>query len=97
MADSMEMRGAGGSWRIAMWGGAAALLAVPAVAMQFTREVDWGPEDFITMGAMLAAACSAFEVAVRLTRNSTARTLAGVAILAVFLTVWAELAVGILD
>jgi hypothetical protein len=96
MAGQIEMQQGGGQgWRIAMWGGAACLLLIPAVAMQFTREVAWGPEDFITMGAMLTLACGAFEVAVRMIRGTTGRGLAAVAILAVFLTVWVELAVGI--
>ena len=30
-------------WRWLMWGGIAGLLALPAVAMQFTDEVRWGP------------------------------------------------------
>ena len=44
-------------WRIAMWGTAAFLLLLPAVAMQFTSEVDWGPGDFMVMGVMLLTAC----------------------------------------
>jgi hypothetical protein len=96
MAGQIEMTGERSNlWRIAMWGGAACLLLIPAIAMQFTREVAWGPEDFITMGAMLAIACGAFEVAVRMIRSTTGRGLAGIAILAIFLLVWVELAVGI--
>lgn len=96
MAGQIEMTGERSSpWRIAMWGGAAGLLLIPAVAMQFTREVDWAPKDFITMGAMLAIACGAFEVAVRMIRSTTGRGLAGIAILGIFLLVWVELAVGI--
>ena len=48
-------------WRIARWGGAAALLCVPAVAMRFTKEVNWGPEDFIAMGGMLALALNVYR------------------------------------
>ena len=39
-------------WRWLMWGGLAGLLALPAVAMRFTDEVQWGPEDFLVMGIM---------------------------------------------
>jgi hypothetical protein len=83
-------------WSLAIWGGAAALLAVPAVAMRFTDEVDWGPEDFIVMGALLALACGGYEVATRMSRNTAYRAGAAVAILTCFLTVWVNLAVGMI-
>lgn len=97
MAGSMQIEnGRGGNgWRVAMWGGAAGLLLIPAIAMQMTSEVRWGPEDFLTMAVMLVLACSAFELAVRTIRGTTACGLAGIAILGIFLLVWAELAVGI--
>lgn len=96
MAGSIGMDGGrGNGWRGALWGGAAGLLLIPAIAMQFTSEVAWGPGDFLTMAAMLLVACGAFEVAVRMTRSTLSRSLAGIAILGIFLMVWAELAVGI--
>jgi len=96
MAGQMEMRARGGNgWRIAMWGGAAGLLLIPAIAMQLTSEVTWGPEDFITMGVMLALACGAFELARRTIRGTGGRAIAALAILGIFLLVWAELAVDI--
>ncbi|GAB3514100.1 hypothetical protein MNQ95_01515 [Pseudoxanthomonas daejeonensis] len=87
----------GRGWRRLMWGGAAILLALPALAMQFTREVTWGPGDFLVFGAMLLAACSACEVAVRLFKNRPSRLLAIAAVGLAFALVWAELAVGIFD
>ena len=42
------------SWRIAAWAGAGSLLLLPAIAMQVTDEVVWGPADFVLFGAMLA-------------------------------------------
>ena len=33
-------------WRPAIWGAAAFLLVLPAVAMQFTSEVNWTASDF---------------------------------------------------
>jgi len=90
------MREQGGNgWRVAMWGGAAGLLLIPAIAMRLTSEVTWGPEDFITMGVMLALACGAYELARRTIRSTGGRTVAALAILGVFLLVWVELAVGI--
>ena len=88
-------RGPGSAWRWLMWGGAVALLALPAVAMQFTAEVDWGPEDFLVFGTMLLVACVACELAVRLIASRAGRLLAVAAIGLAFLLVWAELAVGI--
>jgi hypothetical protein len=86
----------GSRWRIAIWGGAALLLALPLIAMQFTREVVWGPVDFAVFGAMLAAACGAWELAARTSGNIAYRAAAGVAIAAAFLTIWANLAVGMI-
>ena len=43
------------SWRLALWGGIALLLVLPALAMQFTREVNWGPGDFAAAGKVCAA------------------------------------------
>lgn len=83
------------AWRVPLWSAAALLLALPWVAMQFTREVQWGLGDFLVFGALLASACGAFEVAVRLTTHLPYRWWAGVVIALAFLLVWAELAVGI--
>ena len=83
-------------WRLALWGTAALLLMVPAVAMQFTTEVNWTGSDFVVMGAMLAAACGAYDLATRLSRNTTYRAAFGIAVLTGFLLVWVNLAVGLI-
>lgn len=83
-------------WRGVMWATALVLLLAPAVAMQFTSEVNWGPGDFAIFAAMLAAVCAGLELTVRLVQRPLPRLLAGLAILCVFLLVWAQLAVGIL-
>ena len=85
----------GNRWRVAVWG-AAAFLLLPLVAMQFTDEVDWDETDFIVIGAMLAVACGAFELAARMTGNRAYRAAVGVAIAAAFILVWMNLAVGII-
>jgi hypothetical protein len=77
-----------------VWGAAAGLLALPAIAMLFTDEVQWDETDFIVFGLMLAIACSAYEVARRMSRNPWYRSGAAIAVLAAFLLVWANLAVG---
>ena len=82
-------------WRIVGWGGAVALLALPFVAMQFTREVNWTASDFIFMGALFALLGGLFEFAVRTSRNRCYRAAFGLGLLGGFLVVWVNLAVGI--
>ena len=55
----------------------------------------WGPGDFALFAAMLAAACGAFELAVRLTKKPALRALGALVIAGAFLLVWAQLAVGV--
>jgi hypothetical protein len=83
-------------WRIAPWAIAALILLLPLVAMQFTDEVNWDETDFLVMGAMLFAACGAYELAVRTTGNVAYRAAVGVAVVAAFILIWINLAVGII-
>ena len=71
------------------------LLLVPLIAMQFTGEVNWTAADFLVMGVMLASVCVAFELALRVTRNSYYMLGAGLAAGTAFLITWSNLAVGI--
>lgn len=98
MARNMESPSARrrNRWSPAIWGAAALLLLLPAVAMQFTGEVNWTASDFVVMGAMLAIACGAYEVVARMSANTSYRAAVGIAIVAAFLTVWVNLAVGML-
>lgn len=82
--------------RWVVWGGMAALLALPLVAMQLTHEVQWTAFDFIAMGGMLALVGGAFELVVRVARSNTYVMAAGVAVANAFLMTWANLAVGII-
>jgi hypothetical protein len=85
------------TWRIAMWGGAAALLALPALAMQFHASgVEWSAGDFIAMAVMLGVTCGACELAARASSSGAYRVAAGIAIGTAFLTVWVNLAVGMI-
>ncbi len=86
----------GNPWRIAIWGTAAFLLLLPAVAMQFTGEVNWDQVDFITMGIILAAACGAYELGARMSGSTAYRAGIGLAVVTGFLLVWINLAVGII-
>jgi hypothetical protein len=82
-------------WRPIGWGAAAALLALPFVAMQFTREVDWTGSDFLVFGGMILLVAVPLELAARASRNAAYRAGAALALLGAFLTVWVNLAVGI--
>ena len=86
----------GSRGRIAGWGSAAALLLLPALAMQLTDEVNWDETDFAVFGAMLASVGLAFEFLARKTGSNAYRTAVGVALAAAFILVWMNLAVGII-
>ncbi|MDO9222521.1 MAG: hypothetical protein Q7U20_02295 [Caulobacter sp.] len=86
----------GNGWRLLLWGGAAALLLAPLIAMQFTSEVAWTRSDFVIMGVMLATVCGGIELAVRMSRHHAARAAAGVALVTAFLLTWMNLAVGVI-
>jgi len=79
-----------------MWGGAACLLLLPPVAMRSTTDLVWTARDFITFGAMLLVACGTYELAFRMTGNTAYRAGVGLAVLGAFLTVWFNLAVGVI-
>lgn len=83
-------------WSMAIWGTAAYLLLLPAVAMRFTSEVNWTASDFIAIGAMLAIACGSYEFATRLSSNTSYRAGCGAAIAGAFLLVWINLSVGMI-
>lgn len=74
----------------------AALLMIPAVAMQFTKEVVWGPFDFAVAGALLFGTGLAFEVALKKANNLAYRAAAGLALFAALFLIWANLAVGVI-
>lgn len=83
-------------WRLVVWGGAAALLLLPAVAMRFTDEMRWDETDFILVGILLFGAAGAFELAARTTASLAFRAAVGVAVVAALLLIWINLAVGII-
>lgn len=87
---------AGRLWRIIFWGGAALLLALPALAMQLTDEVNWGSEDFIFAGILFFAVGVALEFTVRKSRDWSYRAAMLGFIGGTFLTFWVNGAVGII-
>jgi hypothetical protein len=74
----------------------AAILVAPLVAMQFTDEVNWGFLDFIVMGFLLFGTGLAYVLISRISERIAYRTAVGVAMVAGFLLIWMNLAVGII-
>jgi hypothetical protein len=77
--------------------GAAAVLMVPLIAMQFTQEVMWTPMDFVAAAVLLIGAGLMYVLPARLLGTKGARIGLGVVVAILFLLLWAELAVGIFD
>jgi hypothetical protein len=82
-------------WRAAMWGAVATALLAPAVAMRFTEEVAWGPEDFAFAGVLLIGGAVLFELAARKLRKPVHLVAVGGLLALVVALIWAEAAVGI--
>jgi hypothetical protein len=83
-------------WRIIGWGSAVALLIAPLIAMQFTREVQWDETDFLFAAIIFATVGGLAELTVHLTADWLSRLGASFAILAGFMVIWSNLAVGMI-
>ena len=83
-------------WRIAGWSIPVLLLLLPLVAMQFSDEVHWTAADFIFAAVLFGSVGLAFELIVRKSNSLAYRFGAGLAVVAAFLTVWANGAVGMI-
>lgn len=75
----------------------ALLLLIPFIAMQLTNEVNWSFMDFVVAGSLLLATGLLMEWVIRKVKSVPYRILICVAILALLLLTWAELAVGIIS
>lgn len=75
--------------------GTGGILLIPFIAMQFSQDVNWGPGDFIIIGALLFTIGSMFVLAARKIRRTSDRVIAGIMFALILLYLWAELAVGI--
>ncbi|GGG31968.1 hypothetical protein GCM10011344_36130 [Dokdonia pacifica] len=73
------------------------ILLIPLIAMQFTNEVRWTLADFVVAGVLLLGVGSIVEVIILKIQNRNYKTLLYIALIIVFLLLWAELAVGIFD
>ena len=72
------------------------LLLIAFIVMQFTDEVTWTGFDFLVMGILLLSTGLLCELVLRKVTKIKFRIVLCIVILIGFLTVWAELAVGIL-
>lgn len=71
------------------------LLLLPFIVMQFTNQVVWTLFDFLAWGILLLAIGIVIEIGLRKVTGTKKRIVLLITILAIFLLVWAELAVGI--
>ncbi len=71
------------------------LLLIPFIIMQFTDNITWTILDFIIMGILLLLTGLLCELVLRKVTKINHRIILCISIVAIFLIVWAELAVGI--
>ncbi len=71
------------------------LLLIPLIAMLFTNEVNWTISDFFIAGALLIGTSLMIEFVIRKVKQSKYKIVIILAIIAVLLLIWMELAVGI--
>jgi hypothetical protein len=83
-------------WRIMGWGGAVALILTPLVAMHFTNEVNWDETDFIVAAIIFGVVGSLVEFAIRFSSDWYFRFGTMFAVLAGFMVIWSNLAVGMI-
>lgn len=76
--------------------GAALILLVPLVAMQFTDEMAWDLADFVLAGALLVGTGLTYVMLARKLSNTRHRAIVGVVFALALFLVWVELAVGII-
>ena len=82
--------------RLLAWGAALLLWLLPAIAMQFTAEVNWTALDFTVFAVMIGSVGLALDRLVHLSANASFR-LASIALMFTsFLLIWVNLAVGII-
>ncbi|MEK9781744.1 MAG: hypothetical protein VW266_02230, partial [Flavobacteriales bacterium] len=73
------------------------LLALPLVTMQFTNEVRWSVGDFVVMGLLLLSLGLSIELVLEKIKSTSKRWFYLGVVLLIFILIWAELAVGILN
>lgn len=83
-------------WRVIGWSIPTMLLLLPLVAMRFTDEVNWTLSDFLFAGLLFGSVGLAFEFIARRSGSLAFRSGAAVAVIAGFLTIWVNAAVGMI-
>ncbi|MBB4856927.1 putative exporter [Novosphingobium chloroacetimidivorans] len=81
--------------RWVMWSAIALLLILPALAMRFTREVNWTASDFAAAAILLGGAGLIYELAASRIVHRTHRIGVAMVVGFIVLLVWAQGAVGI--
>jgi hypothetical protein len=83
-------------WRLFLWAIPTALLIAPAMARQFTAEVQWTAFDFMLAAVLLYGTTGLIDLAIRKGGSMAYRFGAGLAVLVSFLVVWINGAVGMI-
>lgn len=73
------------------------ILAIPAIAMLFFEGVAWGPLDFIIAGILFFGVIMLLYSVRKRVSNKKLRIALIVAVVVLFLLLWAELAVGVFN
>lgn len=73
------------------------LLLIPAIAMQFTQEVQWSIGDFLVMGVLLFCLGAALDLLRQKIFSRPKRRIWTLVVVLFFLLLWAEMAVGIFN
>jgi len=73
----------------------AALLLLPAIAMQFTDEVSWSLMDFVVAAFLLLGSGLLFDLILRKVKKRKHRIAIALSLFILLLLLWAELAVGL--
>lgn len=81
--------------RMLGWGAVALFLLAPAVAMQFTDEVNWTMSDFVLAGVLLIGGGGMIEMVAWRVRNPVIRIGLALVLIAIVGLIWAEGAVGV--
>ncbi|MCR5873458.1 hypothetical protein LRS10_04205 [Phenylobacterium sp. J426] len=91
----MTVRAFGDGLRVWTWGLAGLVFAAAVAGSLLWGEMNWGREDVLALGALLAGGCLGYELVARATRRPWLRLAGAAAVALVVILVWAELAVGI--
>ena len=73
------------------------LLLIPLIGMMITDEINWSVFDFLMMGFLLTLLSAGINYVINCTTNFKKRILYIGILVLIFLLIWAELSVGILD